>query len=64
LDPKTRRRHRGDKKDDDVGHLEQGNKKTSVVVDVVTTSVGGAGRRAGTVQLVPGVLEPSSSGSE
>lgn len=49
LGPKTRRRLRGDKKDGDSRHLEQGNKKTSVAVDVVTTSVetGGAGRRAG-----------------
>jgi hypothetical protein len=40
LGPKTRRRLGGDKKNGDVGHPEQGNKKTSVV----TTSVETGGR--------------------
>jgi hypothetical protein len=40
----TSKRLGGDKKDGDERHLEQRNKKTSVVVDVVTTSVETGGR--------------------
>jgi hypothetical protein len=62
LGPKTQRRLHGDWKDGDARHLEKRKKKTSDVVDAVTTSVETGGRswrrKSDGRAPEPGVIQP------